>query len=42
MSDEQRERLLIAEQIERAKAEEEEQVASGSGSSGHLRQLRKV
>lgn len=34
MSDEQRERLLIAEQIERAKAEEEEQVASGSGSSG--------
>ena len=34
MSDEQRERLLIAEQIERAKAEEEEQEASGSGSSG--------
>ena len=33
MSDEQRERLLIAEQIERAKAEEGEQVASGSGSS---------
>jgi hypothetical protein len=33
MSDEQRERLLIAEQIERAKAEEE-QDASGSGSSG--------
>jgi DNA/RNA-binding protein KIN17 len=34
MSDEQRERLLIAEQIERAKAEEEEPAASGSGSSG--------
>jgi len=34
MSDEQRERLLIAEQIERARAEGEEQVASGSGSSG--------
>lgn len=33
MSDEQRERLLIAEQIERAKVEEEEQGASGSGSS---------
>jgi len=33
MSDEQRERLLIAEQIERAKAEEEQE-ASGSGSSG--------
>ena len=32
MSDEQRERLLIAEQIERAKAEEEEQGASGSSS----------
>jgi len=34
MSDEQRERLLIAEQIERAKAEEEEPHASSSGSSG--------
>jgi len=33
MSDEQRERLLIAEQIERAKAGEEEEGASGSGSS---------
>lgn len=33
MSDEQRERLLIAEQIERARAEEEEQGPSGSGSS---------
>lgn len=33
MSDEQRERLLIAEQIERAKADEEEQGPSGSGSS---------
>ena len=33
MSDEQRERLLIAEQIERAKAEEEDPGASGSGSS---------
>ena len=33
MSDEQRERLLIAEQIERAKAEEQEPAASGSGSS---------
>ena len=34
MSDEQRERLLIAEQIERARIEEEDQGASGSGSSG--------
>ncbi|KAF9645700.1 hypothetical protein BDM02DRAFT_3189484 [Thelephora ganbajun] len=34
MSDEQRERLLIIEQIERAKAEEEEQGALGSGSPG--------
>ncbi|KAF9642981.1 hypothetical protein BDM02DRAFT_1774418 [Thelephora ganbajun] len=34
MSDEQRERLLIIEQIERAKTEEEEQGASGSGSPG--------
>ena len=33
MSDEQRERLLIAEQIERAKVGEEEQGASGSSSS---------
>ena len=33
MSDEQRERLLIAEQIERAKTGEGEQGASGSGSS---------
>lgn len=33
MSDEQRERLLIAEQIERAKAGGEEQGPSGSGSS---------
>ena len=33
MSDEQRERLLIAEQIERAKAEEDDQVASGSSPS---------
>lgn len=33
MSDEQRERLLIAEQIERAKADVEEQGTSGSGSS---------
>jgi len=33
MSDEQRERLLIAEQIERAKAGEEEPGPSGSGSS---------
>lgn len=33
MSDEQRERLLIAEQIERAKAGGEEQDPSGSGSS---------
>ncbi|KAF9649973.1 hypothetical protein BDM02DRAFT_1682006 [Thelephora ganbajun] len=34
MSDEQRERSLITEQIERAKAEEEEQGVSGPGSSG--------
>ena len=33
MSDEQRERLLIAEQIERAKARGEEQGSSDSGSS---------
>lgn len=33
MSDEQRERLLIAEQIERARAEGDGQVPSGSGSS---------
>ena len=33
MSDEQRERLLIAEQIERAKAEEEEEEQGTSGSS---------
>jgi DNA/RNA-binding protein KIN17 len=33
MSDEQRERLLIAEQIERARAEGDEQVPSGSGPS---------